>query len=131
MKLDNFTTKIYNKKGLLISEDLKQNNFDIIRFFLAVAVIYSHCFVLCYAKLIDVEPGMIFTQNQVDIGGIAVDFFFVTSGFLIFRSFEQSSTFASYLIKRIRRICPAFFTAFILSVLFFGMLGATDRHHII
>ncbi|WP_299286355.1 acyltransferase [uncultured Mucilaginibacter sp.] len=129
--MDNLTTKIYNRKELLIAENIKENNFDILRFLLATIVIYSHCYVLCYAKVIDTEPGMIFTRNQMDLGGIAVDFFFVTSGFLIFRSFEYSSTFASYLKKRIRRICPAFFIAFILSVLFFGMLGATDRHHII
>ncbi|MEX8546203.1 MAG: acyltransferase family protein [Mucilaginibacter sp.] len=129
--MDNFTTKIYNKKELLIAENIKENNFDILRLFLAVIVIYSHCFVLCYAKVIDTEPGMVFTRNQMDLGGVAVDFFFVTSGFLIFRSYEYSGTFASYLKKRIRRICPAFFIAFILSVLFFGMLGATDRHHII
>lgn len=41
---------------------------------------------------------------------VAVKAFFVVSGFLIFMSFERSSSIASYSSKRIRRICPAYVT---------------------
>jgi peptidoglycan/LPS O-acetylase OafA/YrhL len=98
--LDNHLTKSYpEEKELLISQDLKRNNLDILRFLLAIGVIYSHCYVIYYAKLMDIEPAMAFSQNQIDIGSIAVNFFFAASGFLIFRSYEYSNTFSAYLKK--------------------------------
>src|ERR1700712_2755317 len=97
--------KIFTSTKTVIPAELNKNNFDCMRFFLAAAVIYSHCFVIYYGKLFDIEPIEIFTRNQVDLGGIAVYFFFVISGFLIVKSFENSSTY-SYLIKRVLRICP-------------------------
>jgi peptidoglycan/LPS O-acetylase OafA/YrhL len=114
----------------LIQSDLSSNSFDLIRLCLAVLVVFSHCFVIATGKLIDTEPGMIFTRNQTDIGGIAVDFFFVISGFLISNSFKFSKSFTSYLKKRILRICPAFYVAFLISILIVGPLGTISRSHI-
>jgi peptidoglycan/LPS O-acetylase OafA/YrhL len=114
----------------LIPSDLSINNFDLFRFFLAVLVVFSHCFVIATGKLIDTEPGMIFTQNQTDLGGIAVNFFFVISGFLISRSFQNSKNFIDYLKKRALRILPAFYVAFLISVLIVGPLGTISRNQI-
>lgn len=49
---------------------------------------------------------------------VAVKAFFVVSGFLIFMSFERSSSFVSYARKRIRRIYPAYFMVVMLCALF-------------
>ena len=49
---------------------------------------------------------------------VAVKAFFVVSGFLIFMSFEQSSSVATYARKRIRRIYPAYFTVVMLCATF-------------
>jgi peptidoglycan/LPS O-acetylase OafA/YrhL len=49
---------------------------------------------------------------------VAVKSFFVVSGFLIFMSFERSSSFTSYAQKRIRRIYPAYFTVVMLCAIF-------------
>jgi peptidoglycan/LPS O-acetylase OafA/YrhL len=119
-------TALDTGKRLLIPGDLNKNNFDFLRFCLAVAVIYSHCFVIFHGVMNDTEPVSIFTHNQVDLGTIAVCFFFVISGFLIVKSFEHSSNKFEYLIKRILRICPGFFAAFLISVFVLGTLGAIN-----
>ena len=106
------------------------NNFDVLRFVLAVLVIFSHCYVICYGKLADVEPGMIFTRNQTDLGGIAVDFFFIISGFLILQSFMRSETKGQYFKKRFLRIYPGYFVAFIISILIIGPLGTAYDHSV-
>ncbi|MGI4022015.1 MAG: acyltransferase family protein [Janthinobacterium lividum] len=130
--MDILSTKPYHEnKELLISQDLKKNNLDILRFLLAVGVIYSHCYVTYYARLRDIEPLMAFSQNQIDIGSLAVNFFFAASGFLIFRSYEYSNSFGDYLKKRFYRIYPAYFVAFIVSIFLLGALGAIDRTNIL
>jgi peptidoglycan/LPS O-acetylase OafA/YrhL len=115
--------------NLLISCHLNKNNFDCLRFFLATAVIYSHCFVIYYRTMTDKDPVNIFTHNQIDLGGIAVCFFFVISGFLIVKSFENSNSTREYLIKRVLRICPGFFVAFLVSIFILGGLGTIDASH--
>ena len=48
---------------------------------------------------------------------VAVKSFFVVSGFLIFMSFERTSSLKSFALKRIRRIYPGYFTIVILCAL--------------
>lgn len=109
---------------ILKSNETRENNFDLLRFGLALLVILSHCYVILYGKLADVEPGMIFTKNQTDIGGIAVAFFFIISGHLILQSYLRSPDTGDYLRKRFLRIYPGYFVAFALSLFVFGTLGA-------
>ncbi|HEY2580491.1 MAG TPA: acyltransferase [Mucilaginibacter sp.] len=113
----------------LISKELNKNNFDFLRFFWATSVIYSHSYVIFYGVVKDTEPASIFTRNQIDLGTVAVYSFFIISGFLIAKSFENSSNTIEYLIKRILRICPGFFIAFLVSVLFLGALGTINSSH--
>ena len=114
---------------LLIPKELNRNNFDLLRFLLAACVIYSHCFVLIYLKMEDVETLRTLTRNQVDFGGIAVSFFFAISGFLIVRSFEHSRSTYDYFVKRLLRILPGFCVAFLVSVCLFGVLGTVTAAH--
>ncbi|MEL6437800.1 MAG: acyltransferase [Cyanobacteria bacterium J06621_8] len=90
----------------------RKNNFDLIRLLAALVVLIAH-------------TGYV-SQNQVflDFSGIfsskvAVDAFFIISGFLIFRSFENSSSLGSYIKKRIKRIVPAYVTVILVSA--FGL----------
>jgi peptidoglycan/LPS O-acetylase OafA/YrhL len=55
---------------------------------------------------------------------VAVKAFFVVSGFLIFMSFERSSSLTSYASKRIRRIYPAYFTVVMLCALFLVLVSS-------
>jgi len=116
-----FNDKISDNSYLLTRQG--SNNFDFLRFFLAVLVIFSHCYVIYYGKLQDTEPAMILTRNQTDFGGIAVDFFFIISGFLILQSFFRSETAGIYFKKRFLRIYPGYFVAFLISILIVGPLG--------
>ena len=92
----------------------KANNFDFIRLALAVLVIYSHSFPLGLGSE-QSEPFHAFTRGQMTGGAVAVDLFFVMSGFLISASAERSSSVFSYLKKRVARIYPAFLVSAVLT----------------
>ena len=68
----------------------RDNNFNLIRFVAASLVLYSHSFALALGTK-DAEP----LRNSLGMtyGSIAVDIFFITSGFLI-----ASSMFAREII---------------------------------
>jgi peptidoglycan/LPS O-acetylase OafA/YrhL len=56
---------------------------------------------------------------------VAVKSFFVVSGFLIFMSFEHSSSIFSYAKKRFRRIYPAYFT--VVMICAFSLIGISSK----
>ena len=79
----------------------RKNNFDFIRLLLSLTVFLDHSCALSLRP----EFGIItyfFNAN------IAVNSFFVISGFLVSLSFENSKSVYDYLLKRVRRICPAY-----------------------
>jgi len=95
---------------------IPSNNFDALRLGLAVLVIYSHAYALGLGSEA-AEPLQRLTRGQMSFGAMAVDLFFVLSGYLITASAERSSSMGSYLSKRVRRIYPAFVVNALLSVL--------------
>lgn len=98
-----------------------KNNFDLLRLFLALSVLLSHL------EEVTGFSGFFALSNCFN-SAIAVDCFFVVSGFLIFRSFERSSSTLSYLNKRVRRIYPAYVTVVIAAAFllpFFFSSGTT------
>src|ERR1700722_19521297 len=97
--------------------DRRENNFDFMRLSLAVLVIYSHGYALGLGSE-DSEPFIRFTGGQVSGGVIAVNAFFVMSGFLITASAERSRGVGSFLQKRVARIYPAFVVAALLTATF-------------
>jgi len=82
--------------------ETKRNNFDLIRLVLATTVFFVHISHL--TRL----PSFAFFDNFLN-SGVAIDAFFVVSGFLIFMSYEKSSSLKSYFLKRINRIFPGYF----------------------
>lgn len=113
------------RKDLLIPVNIQQNNFDLLRFLLASSVILCHCYATYYGweQFVKNEPFMKWSGGKISIGSAAVNFFFVISGFLIVRSFENSENFWEYIKKRILRIYPGFIVVFVLSFLVFGPIG--------
>jgi len=103
----------------------RENNFDALRFFLAVLVIFSHSFVLLGRDAS--EPAHRLWSGQIDLGIIAVDLFFAISGFLILASWENSRSVSSYIKKRCLRIYPGYIAALVVTVFVVGVLGADDR----
>ena len=57
---------------------------------------------------------------------VAVEAFFVVSGFLILMSYERSSSVYSYLSKRVRRIYPAYFVVVVLCALSLWTVSSLD-----
>lgn len=107
-------------KTIASEYDSQKNFFDIFRLLLAVAVIFSHCYPLLGKTTGD--PLAVLSKGQTDIGSLAVDCFFVISGFLITQSMYNSKSAASYLVKRALRIFPAFFVSLIVVAFFAGPL---------
>jgi peptidoglycan/LPS O-acetylase OafA/YrhL len=96
----------------------KQNNLNSIRLFLALVVILSHSFPLCFGLGGEAmgEPMSRLTRHQVSSGSVAVNLFFFISGLLITASWLRSVDMADFLMKRILRIYPAFVVAIGFSV---------------
>lgn len=105
---------------------MKENNLDFIRFSLALLVLFCHCFVMYYGTEDTVEPLINATHKQLSLGSLAVNYFFVISGFLIFQSWDKSHNFLDFLKKRILRIFPGFIVASILCLVLFAPLGTAD-----
>jgi peptidoglycan/LPS O-acetylase OafA/YrhL len=80
---------------------LRHNNFDLLRFGFAFTVFLVHA----HALTGQAELALL---SQWLSSELAVQSFFVVSGFLIFKSFEDSSSTGSYFGKRLRRIYPAY-----------------------
>ena len=104
------------------------NNFDFLRFFFASLVILSHSFPLGTGNE-DAEPLLRFTNGQMTFGSLAVDCFFIISGFLISQSWKNRPAPRAFLEKRVRRIYPGFIVAtligaFVITPLF-SMHGAS------
>lgn len=91
---------------------MTKNNFDFLRFALAFIVVQAH--------IIDLsrEHSLVFLRPFFD-AYIAVTCFFVISGFLIARSYANSRTLRSYIVKRASRILPAYF--FIILICFLSL----------
>jgi peptidoglycan/LPS O-acetylase OafA/YrhL len=96
--------------------DSRRNNFDAIRLGLAVLVIYSHAFPLGLGSEA-LEPMKRLSRGQVTFGGIAVDLFFVMSGFMIAGSAHRSPSLFDFMKRRVARIYPAFILASLLALL--------------
>lgn len=96
------------------SFDNRLNNIDFLRLALALLVVFAHSFAVTQGT---VEPFLRLTRGQATGGSIAVDAFFILSGFLITASYERSRSIVSFLKKRIARIYPAFLVLTVVTAL--------------
>lgn len=93
----------------------RENNFDWLRFMLAALVIFSHSFPLSGAGN-QHEPLYKLTRGQATLGEVAVDGFFIISGFLITWSWFNSASLRKFLWKRACRIYPAFAVVLLITI---------------
>lgn len=101
----------------------RDNNFNLIRFIAASLVLFSHSFALALGSG-NAEP-LIFTIGTT-WGGIAVDVFFVTSGFLIAQSYFSRNNLLAFAWARLLRIYPALIVAIIFCVFVVGAWFTTS-----
>jgi len=92
------------------SADFSRNNLDCLRLILASIVVFFHIYAL--TRLSAFSAFGTYCSPH-----FAVRSFFVISGLLIYRSYTRSSSLASYLEKRVRRIYPAYFTVVVLAAI--------------
>ena len=90
--------------------DFNKNNLDCLRLILASIVVLFHVYALT-------NLAAFWAFGTYLSAHFAVRSFFVISGLLIYRSYTRSSSFASYLEKRVRRIYPAYFTVVVLAAM--------------
>ena len=96
----------------------RDNNFNLIRFIAAFMVLITHSFALTLWG----NPGEpLLGFLGMTFGSIAVDIFFVTSGFLIAGSFFHRKNIISFIWARILRIYPALIVAILICVFAVGL----------
>lgn len=109
--------------------NLRQNNFDVLRFAMAILVIFSHSFSLMAPYNQDPEPLRRLTHGILSFGEIAVDVFFIISGYLITASWTKRPQASAFLRKRIARIVPGYLAAILFSVLVVAPLFKSADSH--
>ena len=73
------------------------NRFDFVRLIAAWLVLYSHSYVLSASKEIEIISKYLKFDSA---GGLAVGVFFSISGYLVFKSLQNSSSLKIFIILR-------------------------------
>ena len=94
----------------------KQNNFDAIRLFAALAVMVSHAFAL--SGRIEPRP-----YAGLTLGTFAVFVFFAISGYLVSASWRNDPDIRRFLARRMLRIAPAYIAVVALAEVFMRARG--------
>jgi peptidoglycan/LPS O-acetylase OafA/YrhL len=100
----------------------KENNFRIIRHLAAAIVIYSHAFIVNEGMAAASAREPFKAMFGISIGEIAVDVFFVVSGFLVTHSLMSRGSLADFFLSRTLRIYPALIVLALLSAFVLGPL---------
>lgn len=94
-----------------------------LRLIAAYAVLWSHSFALVGLPQPEVAPG-------INVGVGAVFVFFAISGYLVWVSWERSSSIAAYVANRLLRIYPALVVNVVLTALLLGPLVSSLPLHV-
>jgi peptidoglycan/LPS O-acetylase OafA/YrhL len=94
----------------------RDNNFNLIRIIAAFAVLVTHSFVLTIGTE-DAEPSIF----GMTMGTIAVDVFFITSGYLVTSSLLNRQSTIEFVWARVLRIYPALWVMLFITVFVVGM----------
>jgi len=103
----------------------RNNNFNLLRLLLAGLVVVSHSFELVDGNRLREPLTRIF--GSVSAGELAVDGFFLLSGFLIVQSWRNGPRLLDFMFARILRIYPGFIVTALICALVVAPLGADAR----
>lgn len=106
----------------------RDNNFTLLRFFAALAVLYGHSYPLSLGLSggEDVISQLSIRICQESLPSIAVGLFFVTSGFLVCASYIQRESLFAFIVARILRIFPGLFIAVLFCIFIIGAFASTE-----
>jgi peptidoglycan/LPS O-acetylase OafA/YrhL len=112
-------SKAYDPFPAYVAPDhARRNNFDILRFLLAFLVLLSHG-----RDIFGLEvESFIFYQAELAVNG-----FFIISGFLISWSIDRSFEVKNYALKRFMRIYPLYFVVITAQLILLAMLNEADN----
>jgi peptidoglycan/LPS O-acetylase OafA/YrhL len=99
------------------------NNMGLARIAFALLVIVSHSFENVTGRASEPLVRLFGTMTS---GEVAVDGFFLLSGYLITGSYERSKSVRAYLERRVLRIYPGYIVAFLLTILLVVPLSGAD-----
>jgi peptidoglycan/LPS O-acetylase OafA/YrhL len=95
----------------------RDNNFNFVRALAAALVIYTHA----YGATGNAAFEPLVALSGKSFGSVAVDVFFVASGFLIAKSWERSGNLVEFASARVLRIYPALWVCVAFCVLVVGL----------
>ncbi len=104
----------------------RDNHFQFLRLLFATLVIFVHS-----PELIDgnrTREPLTAIFGTISMAEMAVNGFFILSGYLIVQSWQHSAGFFDFLKKRVLRIYPAFIVASVVCVFIVGRLGAGNNY---
>ena len=105
----------------------RSRQFDLLRILFAALVILAHAFEITDGGNAR-ELFSRWTHSNVSFGTVAVDGFFLLSGYLIVQSWQTNPRLGDFLRNRLLRILPGFAVAFLLSTLFVGLVAPGVEH---
>lgn len=100
----------------------RENNLNLVRLVAASAVLFSHSFALSTGSP-SVEP--LRSTIGMTLGTIAVDVFFLVSGFLVTASISRSESIVDFAISRALRIFPGLIVMLVVTVFGLGLAFTT------
>jgi peptidoglycan/LPS O-acetylase OafA/YrhL len=109
----------------LANIDFRNNSIGFLRLVFAIAVLWAHGFQMGGYGF---DPVILLTHGLFTAGTLAVGGFFVLSGFLITRSYEQLQNSGRFLWHRLLRIFPAYWVCLLATAFLFGALAYSHQY---
>lgn len=104
----------------------RANNFTLLRLIAALAVLYGHSYALSLGHGEDPISDFLISIWGESLPSLAVDLFFVTSGFLVTGSFMKRENLFTFIEARALRIYPGLFVAILFCVFVVGSIFTVD-----
>ncbi len=109
---------------MLLSEGLKikSTNIDLLKFVCAILVIMCHAFAIAEGT-----SDLVFswTNNQLNLGGVAVAVFFLLSGLYLSKSLDRDTNLVHFFKNRCKRLFPQLWIVIILTTFLVGPIVTT------
>lgn len=104
---------------------VRDNNFNLLRFLAALLVIFSHSYTLALGSGAS-EP--LRQWVGVTYGALAVDAFFVISGYLVLQSWQRQQVLLNFCRARVLRVLPALAGVLLFSIVLGGYFSDLALH---